>query len=87
MLYKKTIDLTEYSKIKVDIFDCTWTDICGYEQVAIICGDKLGVTYKDELEDKIYELDISNVIPNSNIISVQIGNGANGKIRNIWLEK
>ena len=48
--------------------------------------DVSGLTIQ-EAKDKIYELDISNVIPNSNIISVQIGNGANGKIRNIWLEK
>ena len=86
---KNQIDLKEYSKIKVDIFDCSAVNITGgYEQIAIGSGNKqimvLGV---DNIQDKIYELDITDINPNSNIICVQIGNGANGNIRRIWLEK
>lgn len=86
MITQKTVNVTGYSKLKVEIFDCTWEEISGYEQVALTCQGISEIIYRDEIVDKVYEMDISNITGLSNI-NVAIGNGANGKIRAVWLEK
>ena len=84
---QNTVDITEYSKLKIDVFDCNWTEVSeGYEQIAITVGSHTQIFYRNDLQDKIYETDISSMTGNNNI-NIIIGNGANAKIKSIWLEK
>ncbi len=82
---QNTIDLTEYSKLKADI-ECNWTDVSeGYEQIGLKAGNNEIVWNRIDLQDKIYAVDI-NAKENDNI-QITAGNGANIKIKFIWLEK
>jgi len=79
------IDLGEFSKIKADIM-CNWTDVSGgYEQIGIRAGNNSIVWNRVDLQNKIYELDIK-IKENANVF-ISAGNGANAKIKSIWLEK
>ena len=87
---KIPIDITEYQKIRVEIYDCDYTEVsavsAGYEQVFVTCGSNQKIILRDGLRNGTYMLDISNITGNANM-GFYIGNGANGKIRAIWLEK
>lgn len=85
---KKAISVTPYSKLKVEIIDCTWEDISGYEQVALTCQGINQIVYRENISSGsgIYEMDISNITGLS-IIGIQLGNGTRGKIRSVWLEE
>ena len=85
---KNMVDVTKYTKLRVDVYDCSWEDrgSGGYEQLEITCNGKQKIESRDNLRDRSYMLDIRDLTGNANI-SIQIGNGANGKIRAIWLEK
>lgn len=83
---KQKIDVTKYSKLKIDVFDCNYTDVSdGYEQIALHCGNKDKIIYKDNIKDGEHELDISSMTGEQTIY-ILVGNGANTKIRSIWIE-
>lgn len=81
------IDSSNYSKLCVDVYDTSWENVSGgYEQIAMTYGTIQKIFYTNDIQNKTYEIDISQMNDNS-IVTVLVGNGANAKIRSVYLEK
>lgn len=83
---EKQIDVTDYSKIRFEIFDSNWIDNSAAERCVLKCGGKEIDLLRDDIKDGIYEIDITD-ISGSTSVEASVCNGASIKIRAIWLEK
>ena len=80
------INITNYNKIKFEIFDSTWTENSGYERCNFTCGSKTIEMARENIKDGIYEIDISDLSGEVTVSAIS-ANGGDMKIRAIWLEK
>ena len=84
------IDFTEYSRMKLELYDTSYLDISGgYDQVNVYIYEGVGyikVIYTRDIMDKVYDIDISQ-INGQHTLQISAGNGANVKIKAVWLEK
>ena len=83
---EKLINITNYNKIKFEIFDSTWTENSGYERCNFTCGSKTIEMARENIKDGIYEIDISDLSGEVTVSAIS-ANGGDMKIRAIWLEK
>lgn len=87
MTTTKSIDSTGYSKLCVEVYDTSWENISGgYDQFVIAYAGIADILYTTQILDTIYVEDISS-IQGEGIIYIQFANGANGKVKAVWLEK